>query len=59
MHKGIIMRMESKYQILKVIGKGACGTAFLAKRIADGMQVVCKRINLKNLSEKEQAEAET
>ena len=49
--------LERKYKLVRQIGRGACGTAFLAVRLSDQRNLVCKRINMKSLTKKEQAEA--
>jgi len=51
------MKLAEKYKLLKAVGRGAYGTVFLAKRIADGRALVCKRVNMKNMTEKEQTDA--
>ena len=51
------MKLAEKYKLLKAVGRGAYGTVFLAKRIADGRALVCKRANMKNMTEKEQTDA--
>ena len=51
------MKLAEKYKLLKAMGRGAYGTVFLAKRIADGRALVCKRVNMKNMTEKEQTDA--
>ena len=51
------MKLAEKYKLLKAVGRGAYGTVFLAKRISDGRALVCKRVNMKNMTEKEQTHA--
>jgi len=51
------MKLAEKYKLLKAVGRGAYGTVFLAKRISDGRALVCKRVNMKNMTEKEQTDA--
>jgi len=51
------MKLAEKHKLLKAVGRGAYGTVFLAKRIADGRALVCKRVNMKNMTEKEQTDA--
>ena len=51
------MKLAEKYKLLKAVGRGAYGTVFLAKRIADGRALVCKRVNMKNMTEKEQTDS--
>lgn len=51
------VKLADKYKLLKAIGRGAYGTVFLAKRIADGKALVCKRVNMKNLTDKKQTDA--
>ena len=51
------MKLAEKYKLLKAVGRGVYGTVFLAKRIADGRALVCKRVNMKNMTEKEQTDA--
>ena len=51
------MKLAEKYKLLNAVGRGAYGTVFLAKRIADGRALVCKRVNMKNMTEKEQTDA--
>ena len=51
------MKLAEKYKLLKAVGRGAYGTVFLAKRIADGRALVGKRVNMKNMTEKEQTDA--
>ncbi|UPR04179.1 protein kinase [Chloropicon primus] len=51
------MALADKYRLVKAIGRGAYGTVFLAKRISDGKALVCKRVNMKNMTDKEQTDA--
>lgn len=51
------MKLSDKYKLLKVIGRGAYGTVFLARRLSDNKAMVCKRVDMKSLTKKEQAEA--
>ena len=46
-----------RYQTLKVLGRGAFGTAYLVRRKADSFTFVMKKLNLEQLGEKEKAEA--
>ena len=50
-------KLGENYRLVKVIGRGAYGTVFLAKHVEDGRTLVCKRVDMKTLTEKEQAEA--
>ena len=45
------------YEVIKVIGKGAFGTALLVRRNADLMPLVVKKIDVSQMSNKECDEA--
>ncbi len=50
-------KLGDKYRLVKVIGRGAYGTVFLAKSLEDNTALVCKRVDMKTMTDKEQAEA--
>ena len=46
-----------RYAVVKVLGRGAFGTAYLVRRKADSFQYVMKKLALEQLGEKERNEA--
>ena len=47
----------SRYSVVKIIGRGSFGTAYLVRRKADSFLYVMKKLVLEQLGQRERAEA--